>query len=386
MEDRSKTVQEIAVFGESGSGKTVLVSSFYGATQEPGFAQKSGYNVIAGDQGQGTRLYRNYLGMRNSAETPILTHFDATSYSFTIAPNTGERGIEQNKQEVKSLELIWHDYPGEWFESSPGTSEETKRRADTFRKLLGSDVAYFLVDAQKLLDNSGEEERYLKSLLSNIRNSIKGLKDDLLSDGKRLVQFPRVWIFALSKSDLMPEMNVYDFRDLMIAKVGNEIIGLRDVIGEFVEGSKALSVGEDFALISSAKFEPGQIGLNERVGVDLIVPTAAILPVGRFLDWARQKELPHRIAQHLFDNAAPLVGPLLGMINPKNKILRKVVDQFVGSPDKMFEAFVGLVGENLKKANEKATSRSQAFTALLTKFKMQLDDGEQRNELLRSKR
>ena len=29
--------QHIAVFGESGSGKTVLLSSFYGATQEPQF-------------------------------------------------------------------------------------------------------------------------------------------------------------------------------------------------------------------------------------------------------------------------------------------------------------------------------------------------------------
>lgn len=27
--------QHVAVFGESGSGKTVLVSSFHGATQEP---------------------------------------------------------------------------------------------------------------------------------------------------------------------------------------------------------------------------------------------------------------------------------------------------------------------------------------------------------------
>ena len=31
--------QHIAVFGESGSGKTVLVSSFYGATQEPEFLE-----------------------------------------------------------------------------------------------------------------------------------------------------------------------------------------------------------------------------------------------------------------------------------------------------------------------------------------------------------
>ena len=33
--------QHIAVFGQSGSGKTVLVSSFYGAMQEPEFLTSS---------------------------------------------------------------------------------------------------------------------------------------------------------------------------------------------------------------------------------------------------------------------------------------------------------------------------------------------------------
>ena len=43
--------QEIAVFGESGSGKTVLLSSFYGAAQEPQFVRKSLFRVVADDFG-----------------------------------------------------------------------------------------------------------------------------------------------------------------------------------------------------------------------------------------------------------------------------------------------------------------------------------------------
>lgn len=62
---------QIAVFGESGSGKTVLPSSFYGATQEPQYLQKSLFHVVAGDIGQGARLHRNYLGMRDSARLPL---------------------------------------------------------------------------------------------------------------------------------------------------------------------------------------------------------------------------------------------------------------------------------------------------------------------------
>ena len=51
--------QQIAVFGESGSGKTVMVSSFYGATQEPQYLQKSPFRVVADDIGEGARLHRN---------------------------------------------------------------------------------------------------------------------------------------------------------------------------------------------------------------------------------------------------------------------------------------------------------------------------------------
>ena len=37
MAKNRKIEQQIAVFGESGSGKTVLVSSFYGATQQQAY-------------------------------------------------------------------------------------------------------------------------------------------------------------------------------------------------------------------------------------------------------------------------------------------------------------------------------------------------------------
>ncbi len=53
--------QHVAVFGESGSGKTVLVSSFYGAAQEQAFLKESLFHVIADNTGQGNRLRQNYL-------------------------------------------------------------------------------------------------------------------------------------------------------------------------------------------------------------------------------------------------------------------------------------------------------------------------------------
>jgi ABC-type dipeptide/oligopeptide/nickel transport system ATPase component len=76
--------QQIAVFGESGSGKTVLVSSFYGAMQEPQFLKSSLFDVTADDTGQGHRLHANYLGMRDSARSPGLTRFSSTPYAFSV--------------------------------------------------------------------------------------------------------------------------------------------------------------------------------------------------------------------------------------------------------------------------------------------------------------
>src|SRR4051795_9849761 len=70
--------QHIAVFGEGGSGKTVLLSSFYGATQEPQYLKTSLFNVVADDLGQGNRLHKNYLGMKNSAQVPAGTKFAGT--------------------------------------------------------------------------------------------------------------------------------------------------------------------------------------------------------------------------------------------------------------------------------------------------------------------
>ncbi len=111
--------QQIAVFGESGSGKTVLVSSFYGATQEPQFLQSSLFNVTADDTGQGHQLHANYLGMKDSRR-PSPTRFSATPYAFSL--KLRDKGAKANSPKpFDALRLVWHDYPGEWFEGTSAT-------------------------------------------------------------------------------------------------------------------------------------------------------------------------------------------------------------------------------------------------------------------------
>jgi hypothetical protein len=383
--------QQIAVFGESGSGKTVMVSSFYGAAQEPQFLKKSLFNVVADDIGMGTRLHRNYLGMRDSARLPETTRFAADSYSFSIRIKDGSDVKAMKARPFDALRLVWHDYPGEWFEQDISGPEENQRKIDTFRSLLGSDVALLLVDGQRLLDNAGEEERYLKLLLSNFRNGLLSLKDDLLDGGKPLVEFPRIWIMALSKSDLLPHLNVFNFRDLLIEKVADDIDELRKVLAGLVEASEALSVGEDFMLLSSAKFDPDKIEVTKRVGLDLILPLAAIFPFERHLRWVQMTQLPGKVAEYLLGGggtgllALLLLGPKVKLLGRTGKLLSKTALLLnLGGPN--LSNATQLAGDKLRKMNSEALAKQDYLTAALTRFRMDLDTGEQEEILLRSRR
>jgi GTPase SAR1 family protein len=381
MQLSSALEQHIAVFGESGSGKTVLLSSFYGATQEPHYSKDSLFHVVADDIGQGSRLHKNYLGMKSSARVPAANHFAATSYSFSVKLKAGSDS-EAAKGMPNALRLIWHDYPGEWFEQDVSGPEEGQRRVDTFRSLVRSDVALLLVDAQRMLDNAGEEERYLKSLFANLKNGLLNLRDDLLDDGKHLVEFPRIWVLALSKSDLLPDLDVFAFRDLLIEKVSDEIGLLRDVIAGMVEGSDALSVGEDFALLSSARFEAGKIEVAERVGLDLILPLAAMLPLERHIGWAETQQLPVRVAENLLGGITPVVDVLFKRLSS----LPGPLGYFFGTAGPSLQLVAKMAGDKLKEMNDQARAKGDNLRATLTGFRLDLDRGEERRIFLKSLR
>ncbi len=294
-------------------------------------------------------------------------------------------GVNSATAQFDALRLVWHDYPGEWFEQDVSGPEEHQRRVDAFRSLLGSDVALLLVDGQRLLDNAGEEERYLRALLTNFRNGLLLVKDDLLVAGKPFVRFPRIWMLALSKSDLLPDLDVSKFKELLIENVGDDIDDLRKVLSGFVESSGALSVGEDFVLLSSAEFEVGKIDLTKRVGVELILPIAAMLPFERHVRWAQAGLVSAKVAETLLHNVGLLVavlmkikikvpgplGNLLGLIN--SAVTKEILD-----------AATKLLAKNLTKIRDDALAKNDYLTATLADFRMALDKGEKEKILLKS--
>jgi hypothetical protein len=102
----------------------------------------------------------------------------ARAARFTAQPITsgevkGTGSAKAKKRPFDILRLAWHDYPVEWFEESPSSEEGSE---PTWWTRSGpccvSDVAVLLVDGQKLLDYKDEEERYLKSLLTNFRQGL----------------------------------------------------------------------------------------------------------------------------------------------------------------------------------------------------------------------
>ncbi|MDX2401411.1 TRAFAC clade GTPase domain-containing protein [Microbacterium algeriense] len=379
QEKKSALEQHIAVFGGSGSGKTVLVSSFYGAAQEASFLKQSLYRVVAEDIGQGARLNRNYLGMRDEARAPDLTRFAATSYAFSIKLKEQPSPKASKAQPFHALRLVWHDYPGDWFEQG-ASGEEARRRVDTFRSLLGSDVALLLVDGQRLLDHAGEEERYLKSLFSNYANGLLALKDDLLDEGTPLLQFPRIWIVALSKADLLPHIDVFKFRDLLDLKAADDLDELRKVLAGFAQNPSAMSVAEDFLLLSSAKFEPNKIEVDKRVGIDLVLPVAALLPLERHAKWARFGQLPTKVAEGIINGGSKLLATALLGKQKKGKLGAILA---LLSPDVIDEA-AQMAGDKVRELNAQALAKHNFVTATLTQFQMDLNKGEEDDVFLRS--
>lgn len=379
QEKKSVIEQHIAVFGGSGSGKTVLVSSFYGAAQEAPFLKQSLYRVVADDIGQGSRLNRNYLGMRDEAKAPDLTRFAATSYAFSIKLKDSPNKKTSKTRPFHALRLVWHDYPGDWFEQD-ASGEEARRRVDTFRSLLGSDVALLLVDAQRLLDHAGDEERYLKSLFSNYANGLLALKDDLLDEATPLVQFPRIWILALSKADLLPDMDVYKFRDLLDLKAADDLDELRKVLAGFAQSPSAMSVAEDFLLLSSAKFKPNKIQVDERVGLNLVLPVAAVLPLQRHAKWTNLQQLPTKVADNILSRGSKLLAAAL--LDREKKGPLGVVLELLG-PNVVDQA-ARMAGNKLRELNAQALAKHNYVTAILTQYQMDLDRGEEDDVFLRS--
>lgn len=202
--------------------------------------------------------------------------------------------------------------------------------------------------------------------------------------------FPRIWILALSKADLLPDYDVFKFRDLIISKVDDEVSELRRVLADLLESPEALSVGEDFVLLSSAKFEGNSIEVTKRIGLDLIFPLAAILPFERHLRWIDQNKVGRDLIVKFFSTA----GPLIATMNGKAGVL---IEKFAPRTGKIFRSLSPLVDTaiasafqqakmKLQEKDSEAVAKYDQIEQVLHGYKTALKKGEADGVLLLSRR
>lgn len=347
--------QHIAVFGESGSGKTTLLSTFYGWHQEPFFRKTAGYSLLADDTSQGQRLSNQYLKMKESL-LPPQTKYEHQAFKFNITV----RGLDRSAGSI-----VWHDYPGEWWEETR-KDVEGKMKVEAFRTLLKSDIAFFLCDAQ-ILKNEGST--YLKRLFRTFRTELERQKAAIISDDQPLQLFPRVWVICLSKADLMPDKDVYWFRDEVHRSAMDELEELRAEFKEILAGDDYQSIGEDFLMLSSAKFDPGTgkiVNSEKNIGIDLIPPISIILPVQRALIWAKVGKTSQaaiyrgaEIFRSLTTNwlkYLPLVGNVFMLVDDTAKSIT----------------------DKLKELESSARQKGDSVTAVVAAFRGKLEDEQTR--------
>lgn len=347
--------QHIAVFGESGSGKTTLLSTFYGWHQEPFFRRTAGYSLLADDTSQGQRLSNEYLKMKESLLPPP-TRYQHQAFRFNITV----RGLDKSAGSI-----VWHDYPGEWWTETKADIEG-QNKIEAFRTLLKSDIAFFLCDAQILKEEGG---KYLKRLFGSFRGEIERQKSAIIADSETLQIFPRVWVICLSKADLMPDKDVYWFRDEVHRSAIDELKELREVFKMMLSGDEYQSIGEDFLLLSSAKFdsETGKIvNPEQNIGIDLIPPISIILPVQRALIWAKVGETGQAAVYRLTETFRLLTTNWLKYM------------PLVGNVFMLMDDTAKSITEKLKELESSARKKGDSVTAVVAAFRGKIEDEQTR--------
>ncbi|MFW8623053.1 hypothetical protein ACOI1A_03715 [Corynebacterium glutamicum] len=102
----NKTVdQQIALFGQSGSGKTALLCSFYGTSRESSQEDVKLFEISAEDD-RHTELMRLYLGMRDDSLFPPTNRFESKNTVFSLK----QKGVPiKEARKADQVRVTWND-------------------------------------------------------------------------------------------------------------------------------------------------------------------------------------------------------------------------------------------------------------------------------------
>lgn len=269
----------LAFFGESGSGKTALVSSYFGYQQRHSFEQTHGYRLNAANTRDGNVLLRNYYGMQEGVFPP-----QTVSRWYTFQFDLKASGLSR-----PAVRVEWIDYPGGWWGNVPADLDEQQQRQACILKLLTAQVGILIVDGASYRRHGA---RYLRALLEHFTAEVRGWQRGLVAGpGGEHITVIENWIVALTKADLFPQ----DYTAERFAKaVIKETMDELNELGEALYG-KPQQFGTRFMLLSAAQGEPNQpqrvASVEHTIGLELLAPAALWIELERLAE-RRQRHNP----------------------------------------------------------------------------------------------
>lgn len=254
----SKEEIRLALFGESGSGKSTFISSFYGNLESHAYLEKYGYKILCADKKKKAELESKFYNMRDHFQFPKGTD-RVSCYEFDFATL---------KNANTNFKIRWNDYPGGWWSQSYQGISDDAIRQEALKDLLFSHVGVMLLDGAKLTKDGPD---YIKKTFNTFYSGFKSITSELSK--KKISEnggLPAIWIISVSKSDLLdPEISAKSIRETIVKYALDDLNQLQDLVGDHF--------GENIILCSAAKAE-GQkiISVYEWEGLQLFAPVALI--------------------------------------------------------------------------------------------------------------
>jgi GTPase SAR1 family protein len=258
----SRPEVRIALFGMKGAGKTTLLASYFGNQQRHAFEERHGYRLEAADAAQGSLLLSRYYRLEGG-DFPIGTDgFDALRF-----------GLKVHELPTPSLDVVWYDYPGGWWETAPSDEAERDARRSSLERLLDSHAAILLIDSERYL---AEGLTYARTLLDQFRAEIRRITGELSALGKA-PDFPAQWLIAFSKADLLPERETaLTLSQVLREGAADQLSGVHKAVGG---GS---SFGEEYLLLSAVRGDGRRVvDAHQSLGLTTIAPLVLLGALSR---------------------------------------------------------------------------------------------------------
>jgi hypothetical protein len=258
----SRPEVRVALFGMKGAGKTTLLASYFGNQQRNAFEERHGYRLEAADAAQGSVLLSRYYRLEGG-------HFPIGTDGF----DTLRFGLKVHELPTPSLDVVWYDYPGGWWETAPGDEAERDARRRALERLLDSHAALLLIDSERYL---AEGLTYVRTLLDQFRAEIRRIVNELSALGKP-PDFPTQWLIAFSKADLLPERTTaLTLAEELRAGAADQLSGVQKAVGA------DSSFGEEFLLLSAVRGDGQRVlDAHHSLGLTAIAPLVLLGALSR---------------------------------------------------------------------------------------------------------